>query len=318
VSQPAPTARQPVDGFAAATMLLLCATWGGQQVAIKLAAPDVAPILQVTLRNGLSALLLFALVAWRGPRFSFRDRTLRPGLLAGALFAAEFLFIAEGLRNTLASHMAVFLYTAPIFTALGLHLRLPAEGLRRHQWLGVGVAFAGIALAFLGSSAGGGQVTPQVLWGDLCGILAGAAWGSTTVVIRGSALSEAPPAQTLLYQLVGGFVLLLPVALWPGQASRFALTRVAWAALLYQGVVVSFASYLTWFWLLRRYLATRLAVFSFLTPIFGVTFGVLVLGEPLTPAFAGGAGLVLCGITIVSGAGLLRRGPALARTGRRD
>jgi len=301
------TTRKPVDGFAAGTMLLLCATWGGQQVAIKLAAPDVAPMMQVALRNGLSAVLLAAFVAWRGQRFSFRDRTLRPGLVAGALFAAEFLFIAEGLRHTLATHMAVFLYTAPVFTALGLHLLLPAERLRRPQWLGIAVAFGGIALAFLGGQSGG-ALPPRALWGDLCGILAGASWGATTVVIRGSALSEAPPAQTLLYQLVGGFVLLLPVALAPGQTGHLALTGAAWASLLYQGVVVSFASYLTWFWLLRRYLATRLSVFSFLTPIFGVTFGVLVLGDALTAAFAGGAALVLAGITIVSGAGLLRRG----------
>jgi drug/metabolite transporter (DMT)-like permease len=72
-------------------------------------------------------------------------------------------------------------------------------------------------------------------------------------------------------------------------------------------VVISFASYLAWFWLLRRYLASRISVLSFMTPLFGVTFGVLLLGEPLTPAFGGGAVLVLLGITLVSGAGLVRR-----------
>ena len=298
------TTRKPIDGFAAGTMLLLCAIWGAQQVAIKLAAPDVAPIMQVALRSGLSALLVAGLMIWRGGRLSLRDRTARPGLLAGALFAGEFLFIAEGLRRTSASHMAVFLYTAPVFTALGLHLLLPAERLRRHQWLGVLVAFAGIALAFMGGTARG--VTASTLGGDLLGILAGAAWGATTVVIRTSRLSEAPPTQTLLYQLAGGFVILLAAAFASGQAGRVSLTPVAWESLLFQGVVVSFASYLTWFWLLRRYLATRLSVFSFMTPIFGVTFGVLVLGDPISPSFAGGAALVLAGITIVSGAGLLR------------
>ncbi len=301
--------RRPVDGFAAGTMVLLCAIWGAQQVAIKLAAPDVVPIMQVAVRSGLSALLVAAFSAWRGQRLSFTGSTLRPGLAAGALFGAEFLFIAEGLRHTSASHMAVFLYTAPIFTALGLQLLLPAERLRRHQWLGVAVAFGGIALAFMGGSPRGGA-TMEALWGDLCGVLAGAAWGATTVVIRTTALSEAPPAQTLLYQLAGGFALLVAAAVGSGQAGRISLTPVAWASLLFQGVVVSFASYLTWFWLLRRYLATRLSVFSFMTPIFGVTFGVLVLGDPITPSFAGGAGLVLAGITVVSGAALLRRGAA--------
>lgn len=304
-----------MDGFATGTMLLLCAIWGAQQVAIKLAARDVVPLMQVALRSGLSALLVAAFAAWRGERFAFRGPTLRPGVAAGTLFAIEFLFIAEGLRHTSASHMAVFLYTAPVFTALGLHLLLPAERLSRLQWLGVLVAFGGVALAFLGGSMASGT-TMEGLRGDLLGVLAGAAWGATTVVIRTSALSDAPPAQTLLYQLAAGFVLLLAFALGTGQAALVSLTPVAWASLLFQGVVVSFASYLAWFWLLRRYLATRLSVFSFLTPIFGVTFGVLVLGDPVTASFGGGAALVLVGIGIVSGMGLLRARAAATETSR--
>jgi drug/metabolite transporter (DMT)-like permease len=123
-------------------------------------------------------------------------------------------------------------------------------------------------------------------------------------VVRRSALSEAPPARTLQYQLLVGFALLLAAAAVSGQIARVELTPLAWTSLLFQGVVVSFASYLTWFWLLRRYLASRISVFSFMTPLFGVTFGVVLLGEPLTPAFAGGALLVLAGITVVSVAGL--------------
>jgi drug/metabolite transporter (DMT)-like permease len=298
--------RHPIDGFALGTMLLLCAIWGAQQVAIKLAAPDVAPIMQVALRSVMSAVLVGMLAWWRGEKLSFRDRTWRPGLLAGTLFAAEFLFIAEGLRHTSASHMAVFLYTSPVFTALGLHARLPAERLRRHQWLGVAVAFGGIALAFAARSPLE-SVVPRMLLGDALGILAGAAWGATTVVIRCSALSEAPPTQTLLYQLAGGFVLLLAYAAGSGQAKSVDMTRLAWASLLFQGVVVSFASYLTWFWLLRRYLASRLSVISFMTPLFGVSFGVLLLHEPLGVQFAIGAALVLLGITVVSWADVFRR-----------
>lgn len=288
-------------------MVLLCALWGLQQVAIKVAAPDVAPIMQVALRSGLSAALVAAWARARRQPLDLLGAALRPGLLAGALFASEFLFVAEGLRHTTASHMALFLYTSPVFTALGLHFAVRAERLERLQWLGIGVAFAGIALAFGGGLLGGG-LGGGALLGDLFGVLAGAAWGATTVVVRRSALSEAPPAQTLLYQLLGGFVLLLLAAALAGQLGRVTLTPIAWGSLLFQGVVVSFASYLAWFWLLRRYLATRLSVFSFMTPLFGVSFGVLLLGEPLTPAFGGGALLVLLGIALVSGAGRRRVG----------
>ncbi|XXF75723.1 DMT family transporter [Myxococcaceae bacterium GXIMD 01537] len=297
--------RKPVDGFALATMLLLCSIWGTQQVAVKLAAPHIPPLMQMAVRSGLSALLVLLLCWVRGERLSFRDGTWRPGLLAGVLFAAEFLFVGEGLRYTHASHMAVFLYTSPIFAALGLHWFVPAERLRRTQLLGIAVAFAGIVVAFGGGWLQGG-ISPSVLWGDLLGVLAALAWGATTVVVRGSALSEARPTQTLLYQLLGGFALLMPVALITGQAGQVSMTSVAWGSVLFQGIVVSFASYLAWFWLLRRYLAANLSVFSFVTPLFGVSAGILILHERADLSFVVGAMLVLTGILVVSASGLLR------------
>ncbi len=256
----------------------------------------------------MSAALVLLMIALRGEKLSLRDGTLRPGLLAGALFAAEFLFVAEGLRRTTASHMAVLLYTSPIFTAVGLHLTVRSERLRRIQWLGILLAFTGIAAAFAGGWLHGG-ITQQMLVGDVLGVCAGAAWGATTVVVRRSALSEAPPAKTLLYQLAVAAFLLVGAAAVSGQATQVSLTRIAWASLLFQGVVVSFASYLAWFWLLRRYSASQVSVFSFLTPLFGVTFGALALGERVDAAFGIGAALVLVGITAVSAPGLGRRPP---------
>ncbi|MFL5301757.1 MAG: DMT family transporter, partial [Anaeromyxobacteraceae bacterium] len=290
------TTRKGLDGFVVATMVLLCAIWGAQQVAIKLAAHDVVPIMQVGLRSGMSAALVLLLMRARGERLSLGDGTLRPGLLAGVLFAAEFLFVAEGLRRTSASHMAVLVYTSPIFTAMGLHWTVRGERLCRRQWVGILLAFGGIAVAFAGGWLRGG-VSSRMLGGDALGVLAGAAWGATTVVVRGSSLSDASPSKTLLYQLAVASVLLVLAAAVSGQAPQVSLTRVAWTSLLFQGVVVSFASYLAWFWLLRRYAASEVSVFSFLTPLFGVSFGVLVLGERVDVAFGIGAALVLTGIT---------------------
>jgi drug/metabolite transporter (DMT)-like permease len=291
--------RKNMDGFGVGLMLILCMIWGLQQVAIKAAAHDIAPIMQVALRSGMSACLVGIVMFARKERFSLSDGTLRPGLIAGALFAAEFLFVAKGLDHTSASHMAIFLYTAPIFTALGLHLRLPAERLTPRQWLGIGIAFCGIVTAFAGGVLQAG-VSSGMLMGDLLGILAGGAWGATTVVIRCSKLSEAAAGKTLVYQLAVAFVALLACAAAMGQLGAVHMTGIAWTSLLFQAIVVSFASYLTWFWLLRCYLASRLAAFSFMTPLFGVSFGVILLHEPVDYFFAGGAVLVLAGITLVS------------------
>jgi len=146
-----------------------------------------------------------------------------------------------------------------------------------------------------------------VLLGDAFGVLAGLAWGATTVVVRGSRLSEAPASLTLFYQLLVGFAGLLVVALLSGKIGQVSLTPLAIGSVLFQGVVVSFVSYLTWFWLLRKYLASNLAVFSFVTPLFGVTFGVLLLGESLSLNFVLGALLVLGGVVLVSAEPWVRR-----------
>jgi drug/metabolite transporter (DMT)-like permease len=79
-----------------------------------------------------------------------------------------------------------------------------------------------------------------------------------------------------------------------------ALSPLTLASLAYQGVLVAFLSYLAWFWLLTRYYAARLSVLSFLAPMFGVLFGVWLLGEPLRGAFAAAAALVAAGIVLVN------------------
>ncbi|WP_068826550.1 DMT family transporter [Pseudomonas sp. BMS12] len=298
--------RKGADGFLFQLMLVLCAIWGSQQVAIKLAAEDISPLLQVALRSAIAAALVGMLLLWQGTWRGWLRTTWAAGALAGALFALEFFFIARGLQYTSASHMAVFLYTAPIFSALGLHLLLPSERLRSLQWLGIGLCFGGVTLAF-GGAGEWALLDSRMLLGDALGLCAGMAWGATTLVVRGSRLSEAPPALTLFYQLAVAFVLLLAFAAYSGALSPVRWTPVAIASVLLQGVVVSFFSYLTWFWLLRRYLASNMAVFSFMTPLFGVTFGVLVLDEPLTLNFVVAAVLVLLGISLVSSHAWLRR-----------
>lgn len=293
--------RQALDGRAMGLMTLLCLIWGLQQVVLKAAAVDITPLLQICIRTGVAAVLVGLLMATRGERLDWRDGTWRPGLLVGTLFALEFLLVGEGLRFTTASHMVVFLYTAPIFVALGLHWKLPAERLAALQWLGVALAFGGIAITFLGRGPAT-QELADILWGDFLALLAGVAWGATTVAVRLSSLAQQPATRTLLYQLAVGFVLLLLAAVALGQTG-FKPTPLAWGSLLFQSLVVSFASYLAWFWLLRHYLASRLGVFSFMTPLFGVGFGVWLLGEPLEPGFLVGALMVMAGIVLVSGYG---------------
>lgn len=300
--------RKALDAQASGLMVVLCLIWGLQQVALKGVAADIAPILQISLRSGIAALLVGILMLWRAEAISLE--AWRPGLGVALLFALEYLMVGEALRHTSASRTVVFLYTAPIFAALGLHWKLSAERLGWIQWAGIALAFVGVATAFLGRGA---QVpagsAADMLWGDFLALMGGVAWGATTVVIRTSSLSRTPPALTLFYQLVGAFVLLLAAAIASGQ-SGINPTPLVLTSLLFQTLIVSFASFLAWFWLLRNYLASRLGVFSFLTPVFGVVLGALLLGEPLETRFVLGALQVLGGILVVSGHARLRTAAA--------
>ncbi|MDR5877046.1 DMT family transporter [Caballeronia sp. LZ032] len=303
MSTPSFTARRPLDATAVITMIALCGAWGFQQVAIKEANASIPPLLQAGIRSLIGTLLLWIWTRTRGVPLFTRDDTLTAGLLAGLLFGGEFVCIFFGLSLTNATRMAVFLYTAPCFTALGLHWFVAGEKLARAQWSGIVLAFCGIALAFADGFLHGhpqGESVMQGVAGDALGVLGGILWAATTVLIRASSLSHASASKTLFYQLAVSAVLLLALAVSAGQTQVNEVSPLALASLAYQAVIVSFISYLTWFWLLTRYLASRLSVFSFLTPIFGVGFAVLLLGEHVSVRFMTAAAMVLAGIALVN------------------
>jgi len=292
-----PGERKPADLLAVSLMVMLCMSWGFQQVTIKTAAAGISPIMQAGLRSIVATLLLLAWAQLRGIRLVGRDGTFASGIAAGALFAGEFLFIYAGLAYTTASRMVVFIYLAPCFTALGLQWLVPGERLNARQWTGIALAFLGVVLAF---ADGFGAATGSTLIGDVFGVIAAALWSATTVLIRSTRLNSTSAGKTLFYQLVVSALALPLASLIAGEPGVFALTPKVVASLVYQAVIVAFASYLIWFWLLTRYLAGRLAVFSFLTPLFGVAFGVIILSEPLSAAFLGAALLVGAGIVLVN------------------
>ncbi|PWB13952.1 EamA family transporter [Acinetobacter sp. AM] len=291
--------RRALDSKASGIMFVLCIIWGLQQVILKMAAPDISAVMQIALRSGLSALMVYPMIKLADGGSLWSRDYLAAGILVGVLFASEFFLVAQALRFTSASHTVVLLYTAPIFVALGLHWKLPSERLSMLQWSGITLAFFGISIAFLFHPTGSAAASSTVLWGDALALLAGILWAATTIAVRLTKLAEAPATQTLFYQLLIAFLLLFPLAFAMGQAS-IEWTPFAIGSLLFHTIIVSFASYLIWFWLLKEYLASRLGVFSFLTPLFGVLCGVVLLNEKIELNFIVGTVLVMLGIMVVS------------------
>ncbi|HTO48442.1 MAG TPA: DMT family transporter [Burkholderiales bacterium] len=292
-----PADRKPLDAIAFGLMTLLCVVWGFHQVTIRAAAPDVSLVMQAAIRSIVATALLCLWAGWRGIALFGRDGTLLPGLVAGAMFAGEFVFIYAGLAYTTASRMVVFIYLTPCITALLLPAFVPSERLRARQWAGVLLAFGGIVAAFAEGFSSGRSGT---LRGDLYGVAAAVLWAATIVVMRATKLAHAPATKTLFYQL-GASALVLPfVSLALGEPGIVRVTPLAIASLAFQGLIVAFASYLAWFWLLTRYFAARLATLTFMSPLFGVAFGAALLAEPVTPAFIGAALAVAGGIVLVN------------------
>ena len=290
-----PSAR-PLSAGAVALMLMLCLSWGFNQIAVKLVLPDVPPMLQALSRS-IGALPVLLIIGWvRGVRLFARDGTLWPGLSAGLIFGIEFVLIYRGLLLTSASRAVVFLYTAPFFVALGSYLFL-GERLRASQWGGLALCFAGIALAIGVPQA---NVDASVLLGDLLIVGGGALWAATTLLVKATALIKAPAEKGLGYQ-VALSIPILGLAAWiTGEKITHAPHVLSLSLLAYQAFWVVGLTFTLWFALVKAYSASKLSAFTFITPLFGVVASYFIMHDTLTPAFGAAALLVIAGLYLVN------------------
>ena len=290
------SAGRPLSPGAIALMLMLCLSWGFNQIAVKLVLPDVPPMLQALSRSA-GALPVLLIIGWlRGVKFFERDGTLWPGLSAGVIFGIEFVAIYRGLLLTSASRAVVFLYTAPFFVALGSYLFL-GERLRASQWGGLALCFAGVALAIGVPQA---NVDADVLIGDLLIVAGGAMWAVTTLLVKATALIKAPAEKSLGYQVA----LSIPILGFAAWISDERITHVpglmSLSLLAYQAIWVVGLTFLLWFVLVKTYSASKLSAFTFITPLFGVVASYFILHDTLTLAFGAAALLVIAGLYLVN------------------
>ena len=297
------TPKQRLDALAIGLVLLLCAVWGVQQVASKVALTQgMPPFFQAVVRSAVAGPLLVGWLFLRRGRPGLRalfaaDGSLWPGLFTGLLFGAEFLALFPGVKLTSASRAVVLLFTGAFFTAIGTHWFIPGERLRLSQWAGLVLAFAGVCATMV---HGTDPRQAGSLAGDALVLLAAAAWGFTTVVVKATSLARIASEKVLAYQLFGALPVLLVAAGWSGELHVPDASTYAWLSLAYQGVVIAFASYLTWFWLVARYPAGRLSAFTFLTPLLGIFAAWALLGETPTPLLGLGLLCVCGGLVLVN------------------
>lgn len=295
-------------GIRGATLLIgFSAVLGLNQALVKLVNAGMSPLFQAGMRSAcaFALVLLWVIVARRLAPTA--PAAVRWALLAGALFALEFLLLFVALDHTSVSRVSLFFYSMPLFAAVGAHVLLPGERLSIARWLGMAVALSGLALALLGDRDARGDSS----WlGDLLALGGALAWAGIALVIRATPLREEPATTALLWQLGVSALLLLPVALWPdswaGAALRPGLDAQVLTLFSLQVVVVACFAYLMWMHLLTVYPVANVTSFSLLTPIFAIAAGSLIFDDALSWQF------VLALLLVGGGLVLLNRGPRAA------
>jgi drug/metabolite transporter (DMT)-like permease len=275
---------RPLDRRALLLVAMLCLCWGLYQVSVKIAGAGVPPLMQAGLRSLGSALLVLAWCRLRNVSLFERDGTLGAGLLAGILFALEFAFIYLGIARTDVARGVLLIYLSPFVVALGAHFLVPGDRLSLVKLIGLVAAFGGLAH----------------LAGDLFCVLGAITWGAATLVIKITRLARISAEKILFYQLAVSALLLPPASLLAGEPLPDFSQGSVVLALAYQVVVVLFASYIVWFWLITQYAPSKLAAFTFLTPVSGVLFGALILDEPVTGPILAALALIGGGIYLVN------------------
>ena len=202
----------------------------------------------------------------------------------------------------------LFLHAAPFVAAAGEHFLLAGHRLSGGRILGLVAAFIGLAIAL------GDGLTPRPgasFNGDVLCLLGGIAWGLTTVVLKTTKLRQVPAEKALLYQIWTSVPLLFGWSIVTGEAGLYAVTPpVVWAFFYTVFLVVVFG-YTTWFWMLKTYSAASLHAFTFLTPIFGILAGHLILGESIGLATGLGFLLVTAGIYLVNRPARVAKAPTV-------
>jgi drug/metabolite transporter (DMT)-like permease len=289
-------AGRPLSPGAIALMLMLCLSWGFNQIAVKLALPDIPPMLQALIRSAGALPVMLIVGSLRGVKFFERDGSLGPGLIAGVLFGVEFVLIFTGLVFTSASRAAVFLYTAPFFVALGSYQFL-GERLSASQWSGLGLSFAGVALAI---GVPQPNVDAKVLLGDLLVVGGGALWAATTLIAKGTRLRNAAPEKALGYQVAVSIPILGGASWLSGETMTHWPSTLSVSLMAYQAIWVVGCTFVIWFAMVKVYSPSKLSAFTFITPLFGVVAAYFILRDTLTLAFGAAALLVIAGLYLVN------------------
>lgn len=304
----APVRKHRIDAAGAGLLILVSILLGLNQVAVKLVNAGMNPVFQAGLRSAAAIAPVLIWAVWQRRKLSVTDGSLLPGLLCGLIFSVEFFLLFQAIEFTTVARSSVMLYTMPVWLAAAAHFLIPGEKMTANRALGLAFAVLGVIVALLGNgrNSGAGQ---HALTGDLMAIGAALCWTAIALAARVTKLAKSTPEMQLLYQITVSAPVLLAASVFHAPAFR-EMTPLLWGLFAFQVLGIVTFCFMLWFWILKVYPASDMASFAFLTPLFGVFFGWLILGEPLTANVLVALVLVGAGIWLVNRRGKVKVGKA--------
>jgi drug/metabolite transporter (DMT)-like permease len=275
-------------------MLMVVMVWAGNNVLTKSALGDsISARTYVFLRLLIVTALLFGLLGFRQQQIAIPRDDYGLFLLAGISgYAAYNMLFVLGLARTSAFTAAILVATAPVVTLL-LAAALRIERVHVRQWIGVIVAFVGVAI-FVGEKLLNGRPAG----GDVLNLLAAVAFAiyglSTQSLVR-----EHGAQVTTAWSVLIGLVAVLPFTL-PAVADEDwqALQWRGWIAVLYAAVLSMLLAYTLWSWAIGRRGAGRTVPYLFLIPVFTGILAMIFLDDTIGRYQLIGAAFALTGVAL--------------------
>lgn len=289
--------RENIDAIGAITLILFALLLAFNQVVIKVVTDGLQPIFFAGIRSAGATICVWLWIKFNGRALDFQSGTILPGLVLGVLFALEFVGLFTALDLTSVTRTSIIFNSMPVWMSIGAHFFLPGERIHRTKALGLAVAFGGVAWAILDRDAA--RVGATSLIGDLGALLGAFCWAGIALIARGTKLVRVRPEMQLFWQVAVSAVILLAISPLFGPLIREITPLHLWG-LAFQIVLITTAAFLFWLWLLTIYPASGVASFAFLSPVFGILLGWLLLDEHINPSILISGELVAIGILLIN------------------
>ena len=290
--------KEKIDSFGAVALIAFSALLGINHVVIKIVNTGIQPVFFCGLRSALAAICILGWMKYKNIPIKFPANEWKVGILAGIIFAFEFLCLFIALDYTTVVRNSIIYYSMPLWLSIMAHFLLPNEKISLSKSFGLILAFMGVVWAMLSKEVGSSNNGASII-GDIFALGGAIGWAAIILMARGTYFSKIVPEMQLLWMVLVSTPILLLSAPFFGEILRdFELIHM-WG-LLFQSIVVVTIGFIFWLWLLSIYPASGVASFAFLTPIFGMSFGWLFLNEPLSSNIILAGAMVTIGIYIIN------------------